>query len=203
MSDISNWITAVLVLTLFSLLYKENRWFSYAEHIYVGIAGGHVLNTGLNQIQNMAVKRLAAGDLIVLVPVVLGLMLYFQLSKKYAWVAKIPMSLLIALGIGVAVRSSVQADIVNQIRATGSLSIWTLNGFVIIVGVVSGVLFFFFSKTSNKQAQQFLTINSKLARMVLMVSFGAGLGNTFLTRVSYATAAFRYVFGNWLGIMKM
>jgi hypothetical protein len=37
---------------------------------------------------------------------------------------------------------------------------------------------------------------------MLMLTFGAGLGNSMLARITFATAAYRFVFGDWLHIVR-
>ena len=74
----------------------------------------------------------------------------------------------------------------------------SLNAIVFTIGLVTSLLFFFFSR-EHKGA---LGAASRIGIMFLMVGFGAGYGYTVMSRVSLLIGRFQFLLEDWLGIVR-
>ena len=74
---IETWIAAFLTLCVFSFLYRENPFYRFAEHLFVGSAAGYLLAVQWHNvlIPNVWTPLTRGGDLVVLIPLALGLMM--------------------------------------------------------------------------------------------------------------------------------
>ena len=217
------WIGAFLTLCIFSFLYKDNPFYKLAEHLFVGVSAGYyiILNwwTGIypNLVEpltkaftgtggNAGRVGLFAAELgdyrgWLIVPGVLGVLLFTRLFGKIGWLSRWSLAMIIGVYAGLQTTGYAQGDFVAQVE--GSLQpLWTgnlgssLSAIIFTVGLITSLLFFFFSR-EHKGA---LGISSKVGVIFLMIGFGAGYGYTVMSRVSLLIGRFLFLLEDWLGI---
>jgi hypothetical protein len=206
-------------LAVISFLYRDNPIYKFAEHFFVGIAAGYWIVLQFHTVfmpklwEPFVHKGLMGGTLdggehrlavfLLIVPGILGFLMFTQFSKNSSWIARWPMATVIGSFSGLAIIGFAQGDLVPQVQANllpifkpGS---WTafisapafsqqqLFAFldfiaypILIVGVFSSLVYFFFSKEHRGATGATATIGI----WFLMVSFGASYGRTVATRVS-------------------
>lgn len=221
--DIGIWVGALLTLFIFSFLYRDNPLYRFAEHLFVGVSAGYYIilyfwtviypnllvplnrafgGQGVNA-GRTGVLAVELGDyrLLLLMPLVLGLLLFTRLFGKIGWLSRWPLAVIIGVYAGIKTTGFAQGDFVAQVQASLQ-PLWTDSAFqtigaiVFTVGLITSLLFFFFSR-EHKGA---LGVASKLGIWFLMVGFGAGYGYTVMSRVSLLIGRFQYLLGDWLGI---
>jgi len=192
------WIAALCTLGLLSFFYKDNPLYKLVEYLYVGASAGHAITLGWTNVRDMAIVPMSKGRLVLIVPIILGLLLYTRFSKKTMWVSRIPIGFLVGIGTGMAIRGTIGSQVVTQIQAT-ILNPLALDNLIIILGVTTTLSYFFFSWKQGRMGQ----MSSQIGRMFMMVTFGAAFGNTVMGRMSLLIARLQYLYGNWLGIIKM
>jgi hypothetical protein len=197
-TDLGVWIGALCTLGLLSFFYKDNPFYKVTESLYVGVVAGHALILGWGNVLNLSIKPALQGEILPLIWLVVGLSLYTRYSKKVAWISRIPTAFMVGVGAGMAVRNTVGSQVVTQIYAT-LLNPSSLNNILIVLGVVASLSYFFFSWESKGA----LAIPSKVGRMVMMITFGAAFGNTVMGRMSLLIGRLQYLWGTWLGVMKL
>ena len=216
--DFGVWVAALLTLFIFSFLYKDNPFYKFAEHLFVGVSAGYyiILNFWTVVVPNLwdpllqvfsgragAPFAASLGDYRgwLLLPGLLGLLLFTRLFGRIGWLSRWSLALIIGVYAGLKTTGFAQGDFVAQLQ--GSLQpLWgrglaaDLSAVVFTVGLISSMLFFFFSR-EHKGA---LGAVSRVGIVFLMVSFGAGYGYTVMSRVSLLIGRFQYLIGDWLGI---
>ena len=123
------WLGIFLTFCILSFLYKDNPFYKLAEHLYVGVSIGYlVVQQYFDVIHTYLVEKLGNGALLTIVPLVLCLMLFTKaVSRRFSWVARYPLALVVALYAGFAIKT-VQADLGAQVKdATQSLDHPKLN----------------------------------------------------------------------------
>ena len=222
--DVGIWIGALLTLCIFSFLYRDNPFYKFAEHLFVGVSAGYfiVLRFWTVIVPNLWDPLRAAlaghgtnparagmfaaelGDYRgwLVVPGILGLLLFTRFAGKFSWVSRWSLALIIGVFAGIKTTGFAQSDLVAQVQ--GSLQpLWipghlgdSLNAVLFAVGIIASLLFFYYSR-EHKGA---LGVVSRLGVFFLMVSFGAGYGYTVMSRVSLLIGRFQYLLEDWLGI---
>lgn len=199
------WLGAFLTLAIFSFLFKDNPLYRFAEHLFVGVANGYYIAIYWhNTLKPNLVDPLASGNLIYIVPLLLGLMYFTRFIPRIAWLIRIPIGFMIGWGAGVSIPANFQAKILRQISGTvitpesfnqPFLGVWAV---IILIGVVCTVLYFFFSR----EHKGVLKPASKLGIIFIMIGFGASFGYTIMARVSLLIGRFQFLLGTWLGLIK-
>ena len=139
-----------------------------------------------------------AWDFALVVPFALGSMFFFKFANRTSWMARWPMAVVIGTFAGLAVIGFAQGDLIRQTQAnllpllrenawTNMIDAPSLAHFfqliwnpVLIVGVLSALVYFFFSTPHTGVTGRIAT----LGIWFLMMSFGASYGSTVMTRIS-------------------
>ena len=100
-TDIWVWIAAFLTLCIFSFLYRDNPFYRFAEHVFVGVSNGYFISISFHQIMrpiiieplHAAFREVAKGNLslqlfnplyennlIIVIWVGIGLLFFAQFS---------------------------------------------------------------------------------------------------------------------------
>ncbi len=179
------WTAGLATAAIMSYLYKDNPFYKLAEHIFIGIGAAHVLLMGYNNLKSVGFAKLAAGNFLVLLPILLGLLFFTRLGPaSWRWLARWPTAYIVGVGIGMTVRGLPSAQIIAQSRAT-FLPLNSLDNVVIVFGVISTLSYFLFTGRPGPVREA----SSRLGRYVMMVTFGCAFGAAVFGRTSMAIKA--------------
>jgi len=178
---------ALIVMTAYSFLYKENPFFRVMESIYVGVGVGWALATS---IFSMHTQRLPpfykdpSGLWWYALALGLGLFWYTYWSRKWFFLYRIPLSFEVGLNIGTALYGTVYSQYITNIVATfrgfGATPLDTLNNILISIGTLTAISFFYFSKEHTG----LLGYSSRIGRYFILIFLGSAFGNTIMGRTA-------------------
>ena len=207
------WIAAFLTLCIYSFLYRDNPFYRFAEHLFVGISVGYGIVLSIHQGLIpfawapfwQAITQWPPGwGLTKLIPIAIGLLFFARLIPSYAWLIRYPIAILIGIGSGLAIPNVMQADIFRQIHGTltpfSQIHAGTLSGpeifgaILMLIGVISTLTYFFFSVEHRGVVGGV----SKVGILFLMVGFGSAFGNTVMGRVSLLIQRVEFLLQDWL-----
>lgn len=185
---IGGWIAAGLTLFMFSSLYKDNPFFRFGEHLYLGISVGYILVRVIYSyfIDTLYVPLFEERNYWLIIPTVMGLLLYTRFFAKLAWISRITFAFIIGYGSGLGIPRVISGGIFQQIEKiitplTTKISPFDyFSGLVIIIGVFSVLLYFFFSLEHKGVVGGI----SKVGIYFVMIAFGASFGYTVMGRMS-------------------
>jgi hypothetical protein len=207
--DFGVWIAAALTLFIFSFLYKDNPFYKFAEHLFVGVSAGYVVVQQFWQVlwPNLIQPAATAGTperWKFFIGGLLCVLLFTRLFPAIAWTSRYTIAALIGTFAGLKVTGFAQAEVVEQVRAT-MVPLWdsahlahSFNNLVLVVGVITTLVFFFFSK-EHKGA---IGATARMGIWYLMISFGAAYGFTVMSRISLLIGRFQFLLDDWLGIVR-
>ncbi|MGI6164008.1 MAG: hypothetical protein ACOYEQ_08815 [Bacillota bacterium] len=197
-TNLGTWIAAIATIGIMSFAFKDNPLYKLVENVYVGVSAGHALVLGWMNIRDQGIEPLTTkGNWQVLIPMVLGVMLYTRYSKKIAWLSRFPLAILVGIGTGLAIRGTVGSQIVSQIKST-ILPLNGINNVLIVLGTLGVLAYFFFSVEHRGPLKHV----SSFGRYMMMVSFGAAFGSTVMGRMALFIGRLHFLYANWLGIIK-
>lgn len=179
-------IAGALTLMAYSFLYKENRVFRIAEHIYLGAGTGYGAILSTRYVYENAWLPLVRGNLFWAIPLLASVLLYFYFSKKHFWLYRIPTAAIIGVGTGIVVAADFRTRLTEQIKATliplivANDAYTSINNMIIVFGVLGSLLFFYFSKEFKGPIRRVLDFG----KYILMITFGASFGQTLMARIS-------------------
>jgi hypothetical protein len=199
------WLGAFLTLCIFSFLYKDNPFYKLAEHLFVGISAGYWATLEYHNVfrPNLWDPLTREGRLLLIVPFIFGLLLFSRFTKRFSWLSRWPMALIIGIYAGITIVGYGSGDLIIQIHAN-LLPLWTdnwltsLNNILLTVGVITGLIYFFFSK-EHKGA---LGAGAMVGVWFLMISFGASFGYTVMSRMSLLIGRIYFLLGTWLHLIE-
>jgi len=225
--------SAFLTLAILSFLYKDNPYYKFAEHLFVGISAAFWMSMGFwTTIVGNLIPRLSRNlseffqvpyqpgsyNFVYYVPVILGIMLLMRLSRKHGWIARWPLAFIVGTFAGLNLVRYLRSDFIEQVSATfvpllvewrgiGDFAsnfdlsatgpfVMMMSNWVIFLGVICGIVYFFFSK-EHKGA---FGAASRVGIWILMITFGASFGYTVMGRISLLVGRITFLFRDWLGI---
>ena len=112
---VGHWLAIFLTFCILSFLYKDNPFYKFAEHLFVGVSIGYiVIQQYYSVLEPKLVDQLGDRRWLALVPLALCLMLLTKMvSRRLAWVARFPLAFVVGLYAGFAIKT-VQADLGAQ-----------------------------------------------------------------------------------------
>jgi hypothetical protein len=218
LQTITIWIGAIITLAVFSFLYKDNPFYRFAEHLFVGVSAGYLFTTiefhqalKPNLLSKLMPSVFAAGknafahpEWILLIPAFMGVLMFFRLSSEYGWISRFTFAFVMGISTGLAIVYTAQASLVPQIKKAivplfvqGDLMA-TFSNWVLVVGSLACLFFFFFS--TEHRGPIYGNI-SKVGIWFLMISFGAAFGSTVMGRISLLIGRFQFLLGDWLHLI--
>ncbi len=207
------WVAAVLTLFIYSFLYKDNVLYKFAENIFVGVSAGYL---GARLFYDVVVKKLyhplfapEAGHLAdywLIVPMILSFMMLLKVvPNSYSWLSRWSLAFVVGTGVGLMIVTYLVSNGLKQVAATinafnGFADATTgakINAIILAIGVVTGLIYFFFSKEHKG------IVFGSCARIgvyFLMVTFGAAFGYTVMARISLLIGRLQFLLFEWLKI---
>lgn len=122
---LGRWAAALLTLAIFSFLFSDNKFFKFAEHVFIGVGTGYQIARYFNDsIYDKAYRPLfepAAGtapDAWVLVPAILGALTLLKVIPKLSFWSRWPIAFVAGVTMGLAIITNLQSNVVTQVEAT-------------------------------------------------------------------------------------
>jgi hypothetical protein len=209
------WVAAFFTLCIYSFLHRDNPFYRFAEHLFVGLSVGYGIVFSIHQglipfawdpFWEAVTKREFMG-LLKLIPIAIGLLFFSRLVPKYSWLIRYPIAILIGIGSGLAIPNVMEASIFRQVHGTlapfaqihaGALGPFEIFGAILMLaGVICTLTYFFFS-IEHRGAVGGI---SKVGIIFLMVGFGSAFGNTVMGRVSLLIQRVDFLLRDWLHLI--
>lgn len=197
------WIIAFFTLSLFSFLYKDNALYKFTEHIFAGLSAGYYVGLIWEAVivQQMYEPMVHSGKWWLIIPGLLGLLMFSRFTKSYHWISRISLAFVMGNTAGIFLLSELHGKVLPQIQSTmlslnfnQSFGAW-LFSFIVIIGVISTLIFFYFSK-EHKGAFGGV---AKVGIWFIMISFGAHFGYTVMARISLLIGRVQFLIDDWIG----
>jgi len=200
------WFSALLTLCILSFLYKDNPFYRFAEHLFVGTSAGYLIALSWHNTvyPNLYVPLIKEHQYLYVLPLLLGLLYLARFIPKFSSLIRIPIAFLLGWGSGVVIPAAIQTDIIKQIQGTlltrnlftrRDTAVWAL---IVLIGVISTLVYFFFSR----ERKGVLKPISNVGIVFIMLGFGASFGYTVMARISLLIGRLQFLLGDWLGIIK-
>jgi hypothetical protein len=204
------WVASILTLAIFSFLYRENAFYRFAEHLYVGVANGYAITFYWHRVLVPSLFSRVGGQTPVgtkvwLIAVgIIGAFYFTRFIPRISWLVRIPIAILLGYACGSSIPRALDAEIIQQARATMITradfqpvmqGIWAV---ILFIGVICTISYFFFSA----ERRGALKPVSYAGIIFIMVGFGASFGYTVMARISLFIGRLQFLLGDWLGLIK-
>lgn len=226
--DVEWWkvtVAAVCTIGLYTLLYRENKFYRFVEHLFIGLATGFSL-IGLQWSQVLypnwwvpmvgkpgtpETMQPAYWAWALVIP--LAALTYTVFSRKHGWLSRIPIGIFIGLWAGQQfdaftnrylpqLADTARPFIPNQLTLAsrtdplGTITIsHAINNLIILITFLLTLSYFLYS---FEQKSKVVQRSALLGRWLLMVGFGAIFGTTMMTRFSLFIDRAYFLLIEWL-----
>jgi hypothetical protein len=221
-------ITAgISTIAIFSFLIKENPFYRFFEHIFIGIATGLGLIQGiryflwpqiLNPMLGLDINVFPDGTLskvydpnyiLYVIPMLFGLLYYFIYSQRYGWLAKLVIGFSLGASAGLTFKGFF-AEMLPQlassfkplvVKSQGAV-VWgeSISNVVFIFTLLAVMYYFFFSIKSDTKVERGF---SSSGRWLMMVCFGSFFGSTVMARLALLVERLQFLYIDWVKSLKV
>lgn len=149
-------IGAVLTLSIYSFLYKDNPFYKFAEHLVVGVSAGYYLVIYYfnfihpNVFSPVFLLRLGSEPIgfgsffwwMALIPGVLGVLLYTRFFPKIGWIGRWALGIYVGGYAGLGISPVMQARVIEQLNANALAVAGVEDEFAMMTDIGLGVVIF-------------------------------------------------------------
>jgi hypothetical protein len=179
------------------MLWKENPLYRFAQYSVASVAVSVTVISGLDAIRKTAISPIITGtNPWMIVPTILGILIFTNmLGRRYNWISRYPIGIIIGVGTALALRGAIPAQILGQMvslirRGVIGGFIDTFNNIIfIIMGFVALIYFFFYFVHRTGVGRSL----AKVGRYAVMLAFGATFGTTLMMNTIFLSYVIMYV----------
>ncbi len=201
------WIGVLCTIAIYSLLYRENPFYRFFEHMYIGLAAGYSLGPlGVDILYRYWIEPIwVQGYWAWAFVVPFGLYLYFIYSERYGWVSRLVIGLLIGASAGLFFQEFSSRYLV-QLNSTLQRPLWfsasnpdltvgnLIQNYIFLAILLTVMTYFTFSYQQKGTVKGIATAG----RWFLMIGLGAIFGNTVMARMALLIGRAYYILSDWL-----
>jgi hypothetical protein len=210
-SDPKHWLAAFITLGIYSFLFKENPFQKVGEYLVVGLGMAHSIVAGYTNVRNMAwVPLTTKGQWYMIIPIILGLLLWTRWFKQYAYLSRASIGLMVGVGAAVGLRGAIDADLFGQLRSAINLPLSNAANWVVLIGMFGTITQFMYivnapnPKTGRRGilSEALYFIATYIGQGTIMVALGAAYAFTIMGRVSIVIGRVQFLFRDWIHLLK-
>ena len=222
----STFIAGIATLAIFSFLIKENWFYRFFEHVFIGIASGFGIIVGVKEflwpklimpMLGLDIDIYPDGTLskewdwrllFYLIPILFGLLYYFIYSKRYFWLAKLVIGFSLGMSGGIAFKGFFNEMIPQLSKSFKPLVVFTNGGFnwassisncIFVFTLLAVMYYFFFSfRVESKALGKF----AASGRWLMMICFGAFFGSTVMARMALLVERLQFLTSDWWNVVR-
>jgi hypothetical protein len=168
-------------------IFKSAWYFVYEIFNWVSTLGGWL---DRSIFPKNGIKGFDEISWIYLIPFILGIFMLLRLVPSLGWLARWAIAYIVGMAAGLRFYGFLNSDVLMQVKAATvdfSGDWWSIfNGLILLVGTLSGLVYFFFSKEQTGIIGKV----SKVGIYFLMIKFGASFGFAVMGRISLLIGRF-------------
>lgn len=197
---------AVLTLLIFSYLLGDNPLYRLALHVFVGASVAYVFVTALRSVILPALSPPDTTDPNIrllwnlsLIGVLLGALLLMRGVRRLSWLSKIPVAILLGVGVGIALGGAILGTLVPQLDATTNPAVpevlKPVGQIIAIVGTITGLMVFSFvgRRPTRRLMNRLLNGGARVGRWFLLIGFGAAYGGVLVASLAFFADRVQYL----------
>lgn len=214
-------VGGVATLAIYSFLIKENPYYRFFEHLFIGIAAGYgpvltftnfLYPQVLEPMLGLNIRQYPDGTfsqeynpqyLFFIAPMLFGLLYYALYSKRHAWLAKLVIGFSLGASGGLAFKgffAEMMPQLIGSFRPLvvyegGSFS-WfsTFENWFFLLTLFSVMYYFFFTFRWASESGKSVSLSG---RWLMMVCFGAFFGSTVMARMALLVERLQFLILDW------
>lgn len=213
------WVAAILTLVIYSYLLGDTLLFRLAQHIFVGVAAGYAVVVAWHSVLAPRIGAFVQApleNLPFLAWVILGLLFLARAIPRLNWLSKFPVAYLFGVGAALAMGGALSGTIVPQLgalftsaRADAGPNIAGLEvalyQALLVFGTLGTLLYFYFTTEKGSPLPALWVRVARIwggfGKWIILISFGAILASTVISRISLLLGRMQFLASDWLGLI--
>ena len=189
-------LSVTIAVLMLSMIWKDNVGFRWVSRLALGFNIAYHALSNLQSIERTVLNpMLKEGQFALIIPLILGLLLYTKLFKTTAWLYKYPMALMLGTGIGLVVVAQIRGQVIGQIGYTiddifsAPTSFDAFNAVIVLIGVVTVISYFLFTKEQTGV----IGVSAKIGRLFMMSSLAIVFAGDFVNNIPFLTGIIKLI----------
>ena len=191
-NDIGTITALLLTLAVFSGFFKPNPFYRFAESLFIGVSAGYFAVIWYFSIIKPAYKSALGGDLLILIPLLAGLLLFIPSNDtSYSKLRFLPAAFIVIVTTAINIPVYFTAFIQEMIRTSviplisfdesGAIQTdMTINALLSILCVTSAMMFLV---ARHRNTNRFVNTTGEIGRFFILVAIGSAFAYTLLSRL--------------------
>jgi len=176
-----------MILSTFAfsfVFFGDTPLFGFVESVYIGGVTATSLFAIANSIKTSAIDFIVAGQVLLIVPVIIGLLVFLRLTR-FRWASRYTVSIMTGVGIGITFGLTIRTWIMNAVlevmASMKSLQPDPASAIFTLIATLSVLTYYLYSvKFSSTFNTGRLKYVATLGRYCLYASFGYLFGKIFV-----------------------
>jgi hypothetical protein len=229
-TDIWVWVGVFLTFCIYSFLYRDNHFYKFGEHLFVGVSNAFALSFMVHRLIIPVMIRpfmqawhtaasegmswslwnpYAPANFPVIIPGLIGCFYFARFIPKIGWLVRIPIGLFMGYYVGRSVPATLEGSVFPQMKGTivtqaafdSAQGGGFLHGIFALI-ILVGVIGTLTYFFFSKEHKGIVKWGAQTGIVFVMVGFGASFGFTVMARVSLAIGRFIFILRDALGIVS-
>ena len=180
---LSSILTVFFIFSIWTWLWKPNVLFDLVLATLVGFTSVHFFMTNILFVKTAAIDKFIAGDIVYIIPIIIGVLSFTRLIEKYQWLNRYTVGAMLGTSMGVGMRS-LPAKIVRNIT-TVMLPLNSLENIVMVIAFILPITYFIFTRKEGGV----LKYPSLIGRNLFMMWVGVYYTSITVSRLTYLSQA--------------
>lgn len=199
-TSIAIWAGALCTFAIYTVLYKENKFYRLFEHIFIGLGGGYGVYVTWSEIlyPKWWKPMTEQGQWWWIFAAVVGSMFYFMYSRRHAWISRVIFGMFMGFAAGGVFREFYETyfpQIGSSMKAFNGDIAHIVSVVVFYVILLAAMSYFFFS---FEHKHPVIKGSAAAGRWFLMVGFGAMFGATVMGRMTLFIGRLNFIINSWV-----
>ncbi len=192
-------VSFLVTLLIFSYIFGDNPLFRLASYAFVGVAAGYTALLVIYQVLwPKLVQPLMEGNLLLLVPLGLGIILLLKLFPRYARFGSLPMSFLVGVAGAVAIGGAVIGTILGQVQGAindfdftqpvANPTLTLVESVLVLIGTICTLAYFHFgARVKNDQPPSrpfYVETLAQIGQLFLAITLGSLFAGVFAAAIT-------------------
>ncbi len=208
---LGGWVGFILTLLIFSYLLADNFLYRLAVYVFVGVAAAYSAVVAVEGVLlpwlrgTLLASSPQMGQIVFgVIPLLVGLLLFFKSVPQLAFVGNLGMGFLIGIGTAVALVGTISGTLLPLTYSTGiTLAEDVINGVVIILGTITTLLYFQYLSVRRPDGEVVrpwpLRIAATVGQVFLIMTFASLYAGAILSSLTIVSERVAFLLAQVLG----
>jgi hypothetical protein len=182
-----------------SVHFRETAYHRFVEYTMVGYTSGYLMANNWRSLRtNVWTGGILQGDYLVIIPIIVGLLLYTRFFRQYRVLNRWPIAIMMGSALAISTRKEV-TNLWSAITGTmklGTASLTDPSNIIFVLATLTVLSYFIFTR----EQKGLLGISTRTGRAFIMLAFGVSYSALVIGKGTAFVEMMRVLLWRWLQI---